>query len=536
MGLNRSCVLLIVIAGIERFAFKGVASNLVTYLTDVEGMSNSSAARMVNSWCGFTSILPLLIAPLADSYWNRRSTILASAFIYISGLLALTLTAMASERSPENKRSLSVLFSSLCTISVGLAGYSPSLQAFGTDQLEAEEEKEEALPPSKAESGCGQPPDKKSPFFQWWYFGVCTGSLLGTTLLSYVEDTFGWVIGFAIPMGAMVASTVLFCCGSKIYAAERDSEINKRPFRWISKAVTAVASKFVSSRSSRIRLPDEDSELGVLELQGKPLCHPTNRPGEKDAGKSHMIDNVKVVLRLLPIWITLLMFAVIFQQPNTFFTKQGAVMKRTMGTFKVPPATLQSAITLSIVLLMPLYDKALIPAARFFTRNEKGINVLQRMGVGMVLSIIAMVIAAQVETKRLEVAAAGGPDKKTAPMSILWLLPQYILLGISDVFTVVGMQEFFYSQVPLRMRTMGFALYTGVFGVGSFVSALMISIVESATRGRQGWFSDDMSKGRLDKYYWLLALTSVISLLVYMALCKVYRGQSNTEEGEIGLY
>lgn len=45
------------IAGIERFAFKGVASNLVTYLTDVVNLSNSSAAKMVNSWVGFTSIM-----------------------------------------------------------------------------------------------------------------------------------------------------------------------------------------------------------------------------------------------------------------------------------------------------------------------------------------------------------------------------------------------------------------------------------------------------------------------------------------------
>lgn len=279
--------------------------------------------------------------------------------------------------------------------------------------------------------------------------------------------------------------------------------------------------------------------ITMYRLQEKPLCHHNNlgtSPGDvKEKRKIYMLENVKVVLRLLPIWITLLMFAVIFQQPTTFFTKQGAVMRRTIGSFKIPPATLQSAITLSIVLLMPLYDKMLIPVARIFTRNKKGINVMQRMGVGMVLSIMAMVIAAQVETKRLEIARreAGKPGPRTGPdqaaLSIFWLLPQYILLGISDVFTVVGMQEFFYSEVPLRMRTMGFALYTGVFGVGSFVSALMISIIEASTRGHS-WFPDDMNKAHLDKYYWLLALTSVLSLLVYIALCKLYRGQSSVDD------
>lgn len=78
------CFFIIVIAGMERFAYKGVASNLVTYLTDVMKMSNSAAAKTVNSWCGFTSMLPLLVAPFVDSYWDRYPTILASSFLYVA--------------------------------------------------------------------------------------------------------------------------------------------------------------------------------------------------------------------------------------------------------------------------------------------------------------------------------------------------------------------------------------------------------------------------------------------------------------------
>ncbi|WZZ22365.1 hypothetical protein YC2023_123752 [Brassica napus] len=81
-GLSKSCALLIMIAGIERYAFKGVASNLVTYLTDVVKMSNSRAATTVNTWSGFTFMLPLFSAPFADSYGDRFFTILASSSLY----------------------------------------------------------------------------------------------------------------------------------------------------------------------------------------------------------------------------------------------------------------------------------------------------------------------------------------------------------------------------------------------------------------------------------------------------------------------
>ena len=85
-------LLLTVVSGMERFVFKGVASNLVTYLTDVMKMSNSSAAKTVSSWCGFTSMLPLVVAPLADSYWDRYSTILGSAFLYVLVIYFFSLT------------------------------------------------------------------------------------------------------------------------------------------------------------------------------------------------------------------------------------------------------------------------------------------------------------------------------------------------------------------------------------------------------------------------------------------------------------
>ncbi|XWS30318.1 hypothetical protein CRYUN_Cryun24cG0106700 [Craigia yunnanensis] len=529
-GLSRSCILLMVIAGMERFAFKGVASNLVTYLTDVVKMSNSSAAKTVNSWCGFTSMLPLLVAPLADSFWDRYSTILTSSFLYVLGLGAVASTAwLWTWTPPSNTSSSAFLFWSLCLISLGQGAYNPSLQALGADQLDHDEE----LPCSKDDKSS----KKKSLFFQWWYFGICTGSLLGVILMSYIQDTFGWVLGFAIPMFSMVISVAFFTCGSRIYAYKPDRTINSKPSPNILQVIKVTASKLINRR---ITLPNDKSDVVELELQEKPLCDQKLGSNEGLDGKpkndTYLLENAKIVVRLLPIWTMLLIFAVIFQQPATFFTKQGMTMKRNIGrNFKIPPATLQSAITLSIILLMPLYDKVLIPIIQMVTRNKQGISVMQRMGVGMFLSIIAMIIAAAVETKRLEIGRKIGVlESETVPLSIFWLLPQYVLLGISDIFTVVGMQEFFYNEVPVRMRTMGFALYTSVFGVGSFLSALMISVVEGFTssEGRQSWFSDDMREDGLDKYYWLLALASALSLLLYTILCKCYKSsRSELENG-----
>ncbi|GFS45068.1 major facilitator superfamily protein [Actinidia rufa] len=522
-ALNKPCVLLIVIAGMERFAFKGVASNLVTYLTDVVKMSNSSAAKTVNSWCGFTSMLPLLVAPLADSYWDQYSTVLVSAFLYVLGLIALTSTTLVwpwTSTSIKKTSSTSSLFWSLYMISIGQGGYNPSLQTFGADQLDTDDE----LPSTKN----GYNSDQKSLFFKWWYFGICSGSLMGVSLMSYVQDTLGWGLGFAIPTIMMVTSVALLSCGSRFFTYKQakggvPSETS------IVHSIKATAAKMMNCGFTTL---SSKSDVVELELEERPLCHQDLDVNEgldnSTSNGIQMLEIAKVVLHLLPIWTMLLVFAIIFQQPATFFTKQGMTMKRNIGSnFKIPPATLQSAITVSIILLMPFYDTFFIPLCRIFTHDEKGISVMQRMGIGMFLSVVAMIIAALVETKRLEIS--NNTPSETLGLSIFWLLPQYILLGISDIFTVVGMQEFFYGEVPVGMRTMGIALYTSVFGVGSFLSALLISLLEHFTSSRDGklsWFCDDMRQARLDKYYWLLAFASALSLLIFIVLCRFFRSRS----------
>jgi hypothetical protein len=66
----------------------------------------------------------------------------------------------------------------------------------------------------------------------------------------------------------------------------------------------------------------------------------------------------------------------------------------------------------------------------------------------------------------------------TIPLSISMLLPQYILFGIADVFTMVGLQEYFYDQMPDTMKTLGIAVFLSVLGVGSFLSSILISVTE----------------------------------------------------------
>ncbi|KAI9089559.1 hypothetical protein K1719_029164 [Acacia pycnantha] len=181
------------------------------------------------------------------------------------------------------------------------------------------------------------------------------------------------------------------------------------------------------------------------------------------------VEEVKQVLCLIPIWFSCVMYFVVQVQLHTFVTKQASTLVRSIGPlFQIPPASLQGTIRLTILATMPTYDQFFVPLARKFTGHQSGIRVLQRIVIGLSLSILNMIVSALVENKRVSVAGQYhllDHPEAVLPMSVWWLLPQHIITGVSDAFTTVGLQELFYDQVPEAMRSVGAAAYMSTGGV-----------------------------------------------------------------------
>lgn len=237
------------------------------------------------------------------------------------------------------------------------------------------------------------------------------------------------------------------------------------------------------------------------------------------------VEEAKSILRLVPIWLTSLVFAIVYAQISTFFTKQGDTMDRTIVPgFELPAASLQVFIGLVIVITIPIYDRIFVPIARSLTNKPSGITTLQRIGAGMIFSILGMVTAALVETRRLEIAREYGLvdiPNATIPMSVWWLVPQYVLFGLAEALTMVGLQEFFYDQVPSELRSVGMSLYLSVIGVGSILSSILISVIEAVT-GSDGWFSNNLNKAHLNYFYWLLVGISAVGLALFSCCAMTY--------------
>ncbi|KAJ6730041.1 OLIGOPEPTIDE TRANSPORTER-RELATED [Salix viminalis] len=86
---------------------------------------------------------------------------------------------------------------------------------------------------------------------------------------------------------------------------------------------------------------------------------------------------------------------------------------------------------------------------------------LQRIGVGLVLSAISMAVAGDVETRRKSVAIEHNTvdSIEPSPMSFLWLGFQYAIFGAADMFTLVGLREFFHAESSPGMKSLSHGVH-----------------------------------------------------------------------------
>lgn len=159
----------------------------------------------------------------------------------------------------------------------------------------------------------------------------------------------------------------------------------------------------------------------------------------------------------------------------------------------------------------------------------------------MIFCILSMSVAALVERKRLKIVGrliVQGGQKGNFPMSVFWLAPQFMLLGVGDAFTLVGLQEYFYDQVPDSMRSLGIAFYLSVMGVGNFLSGFLISLVNHVTEEASGtsWFGKDLNTSRVDNFYWLLAIVNTLNLCMFVVIARRYSYKNVQRNANVGDY
>ncbi|XP_061348950.1 protein NRT1/ PTR FAMILY 5.6-like isoform X2 [Gastrolobium bilobum] len=529
-GSWKASLFIIAIEFSERLSYFGIATSLVLYLTKVMHQDLKTAARNVNYWSGVTTLMPLLGGFIADAYVGRYSTVFASSIVYIMGLVLLTLSWFLPSLKPCDHANICteprrihevVFFLAIYLISIGTGGHKPSLESFGADQFDEDHVEERR---------------QKMSFFNWWSCALCSGLILGVTLIVYIQDNINWGVADIIFTGVMAFSLLIFILGRPFYRYRIPTgspltpmlqvlvaAISKRKLPYPSNP--ALLYEVPKSQCSNGRFLNHTKKLKFLDKAA--IIENDGNSAEKKSpwnlATVTKVEEMKLIINMIPIWVFTIPFGICVAQTSTFFIKQGTTMNRNIGKgFEIPPASIFTVAAFGMIISVIIYDKILVPLLRKLTENERGINILQRIGFGMLFSISTMIVAALIEKKRLQ-AIERDPLKGSLSMSVFWLAPQFLIIGFGDGFTLVGLQEYFYDQVPDSMRSLGIAFYLSVIGAANFLSSMLITIVDHITeKNGKSWFGKDLNSSRLDNFYWLLAAITTVNLFLFVFFARRY--------------
>ncbi|KAL6633747.1 hypothetical protein ACP70R_026418 [Stipagrostis hirtigluma subsp. patula] len=540
--------------GLATLAFFGVNVNLVLFLTRVLGQSNGDAANNVSKWTGTVYMFSLIGAFLSDSYWGRYKTCAIFQAIFVLGLALLSASTRlyllrpggcGTEHAPCGPHSgteLGIFYIALYMIAFGNGGYQPNVATFGADQFDEED-------PAESHS--------KVSFFSYFYLALNLGSLFSNTFLSYLQDKGSWVLGFWASTAAAATALLLFLSGTLRYRYVRPGG---NPIGSICQVAFAACRNWKAGASPGEQClyhGDEKADSGgrkLLHTEGFSFLDRAAHAGTdaKLGGRAQkrdpwrlctvtQVEEVKSILRLLPIWLCTILYSVVFTQMASLFVVQGAAMRRTtpFAGFSVPPSSMSAFDILTVATTIFLYRRAVCPFLARFTGRRTGPSELQRMGLGLVVGALAMAAAGTVEHFRKARATAA----MSSDLHIMWQVPQYALIGVSEVMMYVGQLEFFNGEMPDGLKSFGSALCMMSMSLGNYFSDVIVSAVTRLTtaRGRPGWIPADLNEGHLDKFYFLLAVLAVADFAVYLVCASRYgsgkvegRSSDDEEEGTAG--
>ncbi|XP_020246369.1 protein NRT1/ PTR FAMILY 2.13-like isoform X2 [Asparagus officinalis] len=527
----------------EKVASVGLLSNFTVYLVKEFKMQQVSAANLANIFFGTTNFAPLLGAFVSDAYWGRFRTLAYSSIASFIGMLTMTLSASIPQLKPSDcseadqsaghckgpsDLQYSILFLALGLLAVGAGGVRPCSLPFGVDQFDRTTE--------KGQRGLNS-------FFNWYYFTSTAAMVTSMTFIVYIQNSVSWPIGFAIPTGFMLLSVVAFFLGTKlyVYVAPEGSVFSSIAQVFVAafkkRKLQVPSPDDVLSQESRLYCPFNRSENVSklpLTLQFRSLnkaavvCDGELNPEGNPVNPWRLcsvqqIEEVKCLIRIIPIWASGITCFVALVQQFTFAILQALTMDRHLGPhFQIPAGSLATISMLALTLFIPVYDRILIPIVRRFTKIESGITLLQRQGVGIFISVLSMIVAALIEQKRRISAVSHGG---TSPLSVLWLVPQLVLMGIAEAFNAIGQIEFYNRQFPEHMQTLAGSLFFCSLAGASYLSTFVVTIVQKITEegGRTSWLDNDINKGRVDYFYYVIAIMGVCNLFYFLVCSHYYR-------------
>uniref|UniRef100_A0A8C4I067 Solute carrier family 15 member 1 n=1 Tax=Dicentrarchus labrax TaxID=13489 RepID=A0A8C4I067_DICLA len=466
----------------ERFSYYGMRAVLVLYFKYFLRWDDDFATTIYHTFVALCYLTPILGAIVADSWLGKFKTIVYLSIVYTLGQIVMAISAIHDitdsnkDGIPDNMTfHVALSMVGLILIALGTGGIKPCVAAFGGDQFEDHQEKQ------------------RSTFFSIFYLSINAGSLLSTVITPILRaqecgihtQQKCYPLAFGVPAALMVVALIVFIVGSGMY--------NKTAPQGNIIVQVCKCIGFAIKNRFRHRAREHPCRTHWMDW------------AEEKYDKL-LIAQVKMVLKVLFLYIPLPMFWALFDQQGSRWTLQATTMD---GDFV--SILFLTVNPILILVLVPIMDSLVYP---LISKCKLNFSPLKRMTVGMFLAALAFIAAALVQIQidvsvthiktnlhthylmshnsRIQfIFSYSKPclsshqaliqpvvDIKPNTIHMAWQIPQYFLITAGEVvFSVTGL-EFSYSQAPSNMKSVLQAGWLLTVAVGNII---VLIVAEAAT-------------------------------------------------------
>ncbi|CAF1541779.1 unnamed protein product [Adineta ricciae] len=552
--------LILISAGLERLAFYSLAGNLVLFLTsDVINWTPLHSVTASFIFLGTSYISALIFAWISDGKLGRAKTIIIGFLLYIIGYAFISLFSDNDQYKLYStfcgRSNLTVLdtvgffqeqciaqiLSTLILTAIGVGAVQANMAVFGAEQVREQR--------------------ATTQYFDKYYAAVNIGGLIAFAFIAYGQQNDSYFIGYIIPSGLLIIALILFLIGYRfcIHIVPHDSVISNiipvlinafqtwRKHRRNSQILTNNRRQ----NSSTVLLDDpvDYSDQFSITTSGQTWSF-LDYAKISNQGKfiDRTVDDIKSLRRIIVVFLLLIPYWLLYFQIETTFLVQGVHMK-VMKFFRTDQGDHYMP-----VIWLSLGDQIIIIVAIFFLNtfvykrlraSGRSISIRFRITIGMMSAALAMCMAGTVEIFRQKLCDSpptieqiiGKTNYTAADMSIFYQFPQYIGIGLSEVFASVASLEFAYLAAPRSAQSLIMSLRFCSAGLSSFFGSFYIGIF---VKIKQDLAFENSSCKAADEpelffvYFFVLAAFQVFFILVFLAcdrkfhILKVSKQRFNT--------
>lgn len=290
--------------------------------------------------------------------------------------------------------------------------------------------------------------------FGWFYIAINLGSFISTLLTPWLLEAYGSKVAFGVPGILMAIATFVFWLG----------------------------------RNRFVHIPARGSVVFKEAFTGVGL---------------------KVILKLIPVYLLVAVFWSLFDQTATSWVLQAEAMDRNVMGFELLSSQIQAANPFMILFFVPLFSYFIYPTIS----KAFPLTPLRKVSIGMFLSVLAFSLVAIAESK----IQAG------ESVSISWQVAAYAILTAAEVMVSITCLEFSYTQAPNSMKSIIMSLYLLSVSLGNFIAAGVNWAISNP---------DGTSMLPGASYYWFFSGLMLTAAFLFIVVAYFYREQTYIQDDE----